>query len=670
MPKMQQAWQAMPRAELDWDAQGIPNSRQFEDIYYDRSNGLAESHYVFLQGNQLPDRWQHQRDDSFVIGETGFGSGLNFLMTWQAWLEQAEAPPRLHFLSMECFPLRRDELARALANWPQLARLSEQLIAQYPEPIPGVHRMTFEGGNVILDLWWAEANEALTDMLARQQPLVDAWYLDGFAPSRNSALWQESLLKQLGQLSKPGATLATFTAASAVRRGLQAAGFEMHKGPGFGRKRERLLGQLAQPAEPAPLLGTPWDIPASSGAIPSSAIVLGAGLAGTATAAALAKRGIHVTVLESAEVAGAASGNQQGILYTRLSRQHSPLADFSVLSFSHAAALYRALLASGELIAGRDGQLCGSFHLHRDNSELALLKELLTELPDLAEVLSADAASARLGVELASPGFWYPHSGWLSPPAICRHWLSQSKITLLEHCGQVTVSKHAGQWQARNHSGELLAEADCAVIACGHHSAAQSGLEWLPLQAIRGQTSSLPAGQPFEQLRAALCHDGYIAPARDGQHCIGATFNLNDSSQDLSIKDHQHNLQQLSQALPQWSAALEALNPATLEGRVGFRCASPDYLPLVGPVPKLDDFVAQFAALRRNAKRDIPACGIFEQGLYLNTGHGSRGLSSTPLAAELLASQICHEPLPMTRELARALAPARFLIRDLGRKRL
>lgn len=208
------------------------------------------------------------------------------------------------------------------------------------------------------------------------------------------------------------------------------------------------------------------------------------------------------------------------------------------------------------------------------------------------------------------------------------------------------------------------------VVAAGVDSAAITGLEWLPVQAIRGQTTQLPSSAEFGKLRAALCHEGYIAPARSGVHCIGATFDLNDNDGALRPDDHRRNLETLTEAVPEWREALARLKPAALAGRVGFRCASPDYLPLAGPAPNRPRFLKRFDGLRNNARRNIPLAGEYLRGLYLSVGHGSRGLTSTPLTAELLASQICGEPPPLSRELIRALAPARFIIRDLCRNRI
>jgi tRNA 5-methylaminomethyl-2-thiouridine biosynthesis bifunctional protein len=396
---------------------------------------------------------------------------------------------------------------------------------------------------------------------------------------------------------------------------------------------------------------------------------VGGGLAGCAAAAALSRRGIAVTLLEKGKLASAGSGNDQGILYTRLSRKHSSLTDFALQSFRFASLFYRAMFQSGQLTTGLDGALCGSFHQSDNAAELNALGEVLTQLPELAQVLDAQQAVAVLGIEQACAGYWYPGSGWLRPVSVCRALVDTGNIEVIEDCGDIALENSTGQWQALV-NGSAISSAPCAVVATGTAATNMQQLGWLPLQAIRGQTTHLPTTEVFEGLRAALCHKGYIAPARESLHCIGATFGLHDDERALRTEDHQHNLDSLADAVPAWRETLTAFDPATLTGRVGYRCASPDYLPMVGPVPDVTAFLRDYAPLRKNARQTIAIEGEYMPGLYLTTAHGSRGLTSAPLAAELLASMICCEPLPLSRELSRAVAPARFIMRDLARNRI
>ena len=663
-------WQGATPAAVHWSKSGSPTSEAFGDIYYSQDDGADESRHVYLQGNDLPQRWHHHPRNHFCIGETGFGTGLNFLITWKAWRESPEPRPDLHYISVEKYPLTRQDLARALDSWPDLTTLAQPLLCAYPPLLAGQHRILLDAGRVRLDLWWEDAGAALPDLASQGQPLVDAWYLDGFSPSRNPSMWTLEVLQAAATLSLPGASFSTFTAAGGVRRSLKNVGFNVDTVAGFGRKRESLRGVIdTRGTLPATTERTPWDISDKVLTRPTHVIVLGGGLAGCATAAALARRGIAVTLLERGALAGAGSGNDQGVLYTRLSRKHSSLADFALQSFQFATTFYRAMFLHGELTLQSDGDLCGSFQQSDDINEMAALAEPLTGLEELAQILNATQASKLLGIDQPSAGYWYPGSGWLRPGAVCRALLMRDNIQVMEGCGDVTLYRDGDQWIA-SAKGQTLAHASCAIVAAGATTTAMPQFDWLPLQAIRGQITQLPETQAFSTLRAALCHKGYIAPAWQGNHSIGATFNIGDNNPALRACDHDDNLTKLADAVPSFVDELRSIDTGALKGRVGLRCASPDYLPTVGPAPDLAQFLNNFAGLRKDAKHLIKCRGSYLAGLYLNAAHGSRGLTSTPIAAELLASMICQEPLPVSRTMCRALSPARFIIRDLSRNRI
>jgi tRNA 5-methylaminomethyl-2-thiouridine biosynthesis bifunctional protein len=664
-------WRAAPAAELDWEDGEVPRSTHFEDVYYSRASGLEETRHVFLQANGLPQRWREHDDRRFVIMETGFGTGLNFLSTWKLWREQGK-PAVLHYISIEKFPLRAAQLQRALAPWTSLADLSSQLQGSYPPPLPGMHRLEFEGGRVILDLLFEDAIPALEQLGEDEKLQVNAWFLDGFAPSRNPQMWRNELYEHMSMLSAPAATFATFTAAGQVRRGLDEAGFKVEKCPGFGHKREMCKGVFCGPAPQRALRCTPWHIAPSQNVTRESshrqAIVLGAGLAGCSVAHSLARRGWRVSVLERGELAGAASGNQQGVLYTRISHRHSQLSQFSLHSYGYALRKYRELMDDGLLLEGRDGAFCGALHL-QDPAADHPLRETVRSLPELARFIDAQQASRVSGLEHCPAGLYFPEAGWLHPPAVCRALLAHRNIKLIEHCGELELLAGGPGWTARDARQETRGEGTIAVVACGTASSCINGLDWLPLQAIRGQVTHLPSPPALQNLQTVICHDGYIAPAHRDSHCLGASFSIDDHNARLRRADHAGNLAKLEKSL---SLDLDQ-NPARvaeLGGRVAWRCASPDYLPLAGPVPDYAAFAQDYAALRKNARRVLSNRGSFRVGLYLSTGHGSRGLTSSPLTAELIASQICGEAAPMETSLVRALAPARFIVRDLVRNKV
>lgn len=662
--------QPLEPAEIEWNDAGEPRSRRYEDPYFSAADGLRESRHVFIDGCALSARLAGFGGRRYALGELGFGAGLNFLLTWATWREHAARVPGIHYLGIDKHPLRRAELRRALARWPRLAALAGELVASFPPPIEGIHRRLFDGGRVVLDLHWADVGQALRELQWLRGPRFDSWYLDGFAPARNPSMWDGKLFTALARLSAPGATIATYSAAGRVRRDLLAAGFAVHKRPGYARKRECLAGTLAEHAPPSALSApawTAWDIDAERARpAPDHALVIGAGLAGAHVAAALARRAVAVTVLERGAVAGRASGNAQAVLFNRLSHERSALADFSLAAGLYAACFYAQMLREGALRPGIDGALTGGVH-SLSAVAASKLSETLATLPELGAVLSAAEGSERLGQALTGPSLWQPDSGWFAAPALCRALLAHPRITLREQCPDLSIHRDSEhQWQAVSPSRRCRVRAPVLVVAAGVDSNALLPAPGLPLRTVRGQTTQLPAAAT-RPLRTVLCHAGYIAPAVHGEHCIGATFAPRDPRRDLRPGDHRDNIDQLARALPAWAASLAALDAETLEGRAELRCASPDYLPMLGAVPSVPRFRERFAALGRNARQTLEATGAYVPGLYTSTAHGSRGLSYAALGAEVLASEICGEAPPVPAALRRALAPARFTLRRIVR---
>lgn len=677
-------WRAAAAPQLHWGASSAPKSVHFDDIYFSEVSGLDESRFIFQQGNQLAQRWQQHPSARFTIAETGFGTGLNFLSCWQLWRQLRSPQAVLHYISVERYPLRRADLLRAVSAWPELAELATELTRNYPPPLPGQQRLLLDQGRVVLDLVFTDVIESLQELASDQAVQVDAWFLDGFTPARNPDMWVPRLFTLMSQLSAPLATFATFTAASAVRRGLSEAGFTITRGPGYGGKREMLRGIMADDAgalatsstsprrvELEPLRYTPWHRAPKTGLQQQHAMIIGAGLAGSTTAAALARRGWRVTVMEQGSLAGAASGNLQGALYTRLSHRPSELSRFSLHSYQYSIRLYQTLLREKRLHTGVDGELCGVLHQRDPLGHDDPLRETLDSLPEVARYVDDATASQLSGLSYCSGGLFFEEAGWMNPAAVCRavleDGLNSGAIELRQQQGPLHIQHDEGLWHACDPSQSVLASAPITIVAAGTATAVLADIDWLPLQSIRGQVTHLDA-KTLQPLHTVVCHEGYIAPAMQGLHCVGASFNLQDTDTTLRSGDQQQNLIKLNRALP--ALGTPSLHETPLQGRVGFRCASPDYLPMVGPAPDRAAFLNTFQWMRKNGRRITADEGGYQPGLYINTAHGSRGLTSTPLSAELLASQICGEPAPLETQLIRALSPARFLVRDLIRNRI
>ncbi|MDH0896830.1 MULTISPECIES: bifunctional tRNA (5-methylaminomethyl-2-thiouridine)(34)-methyltransferase MnmD/FAD-dependent 5-carboxymethylaminomethyl-2-thiouridine(34) oxidoreductase MnmC [unclassified Pseudomonas] len=644
-----------PNAQLDWDEQGQPLSRQFGDVYFSRDDGLGETRHVFLACNDLPARFAAlPADGRLVIGETGFGTGMNFLCAWQLFDQLAPAGARLHFVSVEKYPLAPDDLARALALWPELAPWSGQLLEQYVAIHPGFQRLLLAGGRVVLTLLVGDVLEQLPQLDAR----VDAWFLDGFAPAKNPQMWTDELFAQLARLSAADASLATFTSAGFVRRGLIAAGFAMQRVPGYGRKREMLSGRYQGPLRDE---AKPWYARPAPPTL-RQALVIGAGIAGCATAASLATRGWQVTLLERhGEVAQEASGNPQGVLYLKLSAHGTALSQLVVAGFGHTRRLLQRLQPE-------DWSACGVLQLAFDAKEAERQAGLAGAFPDdLLRAVDRAQAEAIAGVGLPAGGLFYPEAGWVHPPALCRLLADHPAIRLLTHSEALGLRRVDGQWQALD--GErVLAEAPVVVLAGA--AEVQRFVE-LPLKRIRGQISRLPQTAASAALGCVLCAEGYVAPARGGEHTLGASFDFHSQDTAPTAAEHTGNLDLLREISTDLAERLHAdrLDPALLEGRAAFRCTSPDYLPIVGPLADAQAFAETYAVLAKDARQVPETPCPWLDGLYVNSGHGSRGLISAPLSGELLAAWLDGEPLPLPRAVAEACHPSRFALRRLVRGR-
>lgn len=670
-------------AQLNWDDQGQPLSSQFDDIYFSRASGLAESQHVFIQHNQLPERFAALYEgQTFVIGETGFGTGLNFLCAWQCFNQHAPSHTRLHFISVEKYPLQAKDLVQALALWPQLSELREQLLQQYLAIHSGFQHIQLDHGRITLTLLIGDA----LNMLQQLDGQIDAWFLDGFAPSKNPEMWNEQVFAQLARLGKTGTTLATFTSAGFVRRGLIAAGFSMQRVPGFGRKREMLKGHL-QPAEDADNLSSvrdPWFArPQQPQLAPEQrhAIVIGAGLAGCASAASLAARGWRVTLIEQhKDIAQAASGNAQGVLYLKLSAHATVLSRFVLSGFGCTRRLLEALsnqatsadTATPARLSSEDWDMCGVLQLAFNDKEQQRQAALAAHFPAaLLRTVSPEQASELAGVSLEQGGLFFPEAGWVNPPALCRALSQHPLISLKTAQHAISLQQQNNNWQV--HSNDALIVEAPVVILCNATEVAQfSQTQHLPLRRIRGQTTQLPSNASSPSIKSVICADGYIVPARHTNHTIGASFNFADNNQTATLAEHRSNLALLHQLAPSFALhwPTEAIDLSSLQGHAAFRCTSPDYLPLIGPVADYQGFLQTYTELRKDARLALQYPCPWHSGLYVNTAHGTRGLISTPLAAELLSAWICAEPLPLPLEVAQHCHPNRFALRALMRNQV
>lgn len=650
-------------AQLDWDENGNPISRAFADVYFSNESGLAETRHVFLNQNDLHARFTAlPADGRLVIGETGFGTGLNFLCAWQLFEACATPGARLQFVSVEKYPLNPPDLERSLSLWPELKTFADQLLDQYLAIHPGFQRLVFDNGRVTLTLLIGDA----LGMLPQLDGQIDAWFLDGFAPSKNPEMWTPELFAELARLAAPGSTLGTFTSTGWVRRALNAAGFKMKRVPGIGHKWEVLKGTfIGWPQDvPAPSLARPWfarpDLPQGE----RKALVIGAGLAGCATAESLAARGWQVSLLERHEApAQEASGNPQGVLYLKLSAHGTALSQLILSGFGHTRRRLERLQR------GVDWADCGVLQLAFDEKEGERQMHLAQAFsPELLHVLTQAEAEAKAGVGVRSGGLFYPEGGWVHPPALCRQQTNGANIRLMAHNDVLELRHEGDAWQAWD--GERLLDSAPVVVLAGAAEIKRFPASAdLPLKRIRGQITRLRETGASQSLNTVVCAEGYVAPARLGEHTLGASFDFNSDDLTPTVAEHLGNLELLREISTDLSKRLQAdaLPVEQLSGRAAFRCTSPDYLPIVGPLADRGAFLEAYAVLRKDA-RQVPQTECpWLDGLYVNSGHGSRGLITAPLSGELIAAWLDNEPLPLPRNVAEACHPNRFVLRSLIR---
>ncbi len=659
-------------AALSWNEQGTPVSKQFDDVYFSNQDGLEETRYVFLGGNRLPQRFAEHPRSLFIAAETGFGTGLNFLTLWQAFTRFRHQTPtahlqRLHFISFEKYPLHPDDLAAAHAQWPELAPFADALRAQWPLPLPGCHRLLLAEGRITLDLWFGDVNALLPRFDASMDGQIDAWFLDGFAPSKNPDMWSEPLFAAMARFARPEGSFATFTAAGFVRRGLQQAGFDVAKCKGFGQKREMLIGQLPANA-PQAKHKAPWFLrPAAKNT--DDIAIIGGGVASALTALALLRRGAKVTLYcADAQPAEGASGNRQGALYPLLNGRGDALENFFSAAFPFARRQYDALLQQG---AGFDHQWCGVSQLAYDDKSAGKIAKLLAVDWPSPLVQAADRATlSRLcGLDTGFDGVNYPQGGWLCPADLTRAAIALAVRQGLVCRYQHTLSdlSYGGERWQLHFAAEETRQHATVILANGHRLSALAPGAALPIYAVRGQVSHIPTTPTLSELKQVLCYDGYLTPVNPHhrRHCIGASYQRGETGTEYRESEQQENRERLLRCLPEqdWPRQVDISDQ---QARCGVRSATRDHMPMVGAVPDFEATLAQYGDLQRQRQHgeQVADAPVYPE-LFMIGALGSRGLCSAPLAAEILAAQLFGEPLPGDEEMLAALNPNRMWVRKL-----
>ena len=568
---------------------GTPYATAYGDIYHSAGGGPAQARHVFLAGNDLPERWRRRR--RYVILETGFGFGLNFLVTWQAWRRDPQHCSRLHFVSVENQPFALEDLRVLHERYPELGREAQALHASWPMLVPGAHRLEFDGGKVVLTLFFADVKVVRDLRLA-----ADAIYLDGFSPAKNPDMWSYALMRAISRLAAPGTTAATWSVAAQVRDALERTGFAVEKRKGFASKSEMLVASYRGRASIR-------RAPASR-----SVSVIGAGLAGAAVCERLCARGWEATLYERhAEPAQEASGNLAGTFHPLMTPDDSVFARLTRAGFLYS-------LANWSKLANVRWDRCGVLQLARNEKEEASQRAAMAALApplEYAQYVTRDEASRHAGVPVAASGLWFPEGGWVRPPELVQ--------AQLEACGQRLKRVFGNELKSLPPERPIVLATAADELQRVPHARTRR---------VRGQVTYIPA-ERIDAPRVVVLRGGFVLPPVEGICVVGASYDLEDDDAAVRADSHAANIERLERILP----ALNAPELAPLEGRVAFRAVVPDRLPIVGEIAP---------------------------GVYCAIAFGSRGLVWAMLAAELIASMLEGEPLPIEGRLVDALSPARF----------
>ena len=675
-------------AQVHFNESGTPVADHFDDVYFSNDSGIDETQHVFVAGNDLAERWQQWRNPTFVIAETGFGTGLNFLVAMRAFNEFRAANPdhplkRLYFITTEKFPLPQQDMQRALEAFPALKDEAQALASLYPMGLEGCHRLHFDNHSTTLDLWIGDVHELLPQWHSPVNGLIDAWFLDGFAPSKNPDMWTDALFSQMARLSKTGTTFGTFTAAGIVKRGLAGVGFTIKKRNGFGRKRDMLTGVFDQDHEnvqhklrlPA---GPYYRYVNGSLDKTSKVAVVGSGLAAATACLALVKRGICTTLyFDGDTLASGASGNPQGGFYPQLHSEASIASRIQAHSFLYARQAYDHTVEHAKVCGLADvaHDFCGVIQLSF-NDKVAERQNKLAAADVWPEALIKPVNSKEVSdiANLALPysGLYIGLGGWLSPPqlvtAMIEEALQSGKLTLkpnhtyVSHEAVETTKQQVRiRFNLDSAENEEVITADHLILALGAGAVNASDFDSLSLRPVRGQVEAIPTQMPIEQLNTVLCHKGYMTPVFEGRHALGSTYVKNDLSTDVRSDETEMNLATHEQALAN-TDIVQALQHDG-KARAATRLGSPDHQPVVGALHNFDSLKEHYTML--GVGKPLTSAPVLPSSVVSTlTCLGSRGLTTAPLMAEVLVSSLCKEPLPLSNDLLNAVNTSRFMTRE------
>jgi tRNA 5-methylaminomethyl-2-thiouridine biosynthesis bifunctional protein len=639
-------------AQMDWSDQSEPFLSLFNGLNFTNNQTIEDLYQIHIADNQLLKRWSSCQTESFCIAEIGFGTGLSFLLTclqFEQFLHENPDSPlkKIFYSSFEKAPLNKEDLILAFQKWPTLKVYSSPLSAQYPLTLSGCHRLHVN--NITLDLWVGDLQKTLFNLYFYQDGLFDYWLFDGFITTKNPDTWNQSLFQFIAQSAKKNATLTIRNSKEGIKQGLQAVGFTMHNRGGYADRCEILTGNLIDKAQ-LPEHGQycrPSKINTSK-----DVAIIGGGISSACLSLALINRGYHVTLYcKDATLGRGASGNQQGALYPLLNKQHDALSELFANSFLYTRNYVEFINQSHPF----DFDLSGLLQLYYDEHSAKKLDKILqANLPTtLVEKITPEQTDKLANLDIGQSALHYPLAGWLSPSQMVDAIFKKAQQT-----GQLTINlnHHLSAFEETENGWSCTFEQQTITHQLLILTTAMKTLDFkqceaLPLSAARGQVTHIKSTLGLQDLKLTLCHEGYLTPINNGFHCMGATFKRHNEDEKFSRQEQTDNKNKLDKCIKNknW---VKQINIQHTNANVGIRCTTRDHFPYMGAMPDYQ----KTKLFYQSAEKKMPSKNApVHNNLFILTGLGSRGLNTAPLLAETLASQINHEPLPVSKSILNAM---------------
>lgn len=669
-------------AKIEW-RDGLPFSTEFNDVYFSVHGAIDESQHVFIEGNQLLHDWKKINQKQFYIAELGFGSGLNFLNTahhWKQHLSQAKTSAYLNYIAIEKHPFILSDLIKTCALWPELSEFSEKLINNYPSQTYGRHQILFKQWNLSLTLILMPVEDALSDLIdeseyQQHKTKIDHWYLDGFAPTKNTSMWGSKVANKIARLSKVGTRLATYTVAGMVKRPLVDAGFVITKKKGFAKKREMLTAKLAtvfSSTSPTKFINLkhqkPWlNISLTKSFAPTrenKIAIIGAGIAGCTLAYSLTQKGFCCELFETnSKIAQQASGAAAGIFHPQLTSDMNIGSQFN----------WQAYLVLLNFLSDLGSQEKHDIILSSGVERLLKNEILAKNLIDLSQSIGLTKwiKPGRL-FSNNKRSITFPHSAAIDMSAFCKLLINKipdGRLLIRSDTEVLDLQRDKGKWTLLTETSQ--SNYSQVVFCGGANSKLLDKLNISRANISRGQTCNFQSEKLAQEIKHTLMESIYLVPGKNNQFLLGTTFEnfvddeLNQASQIDMLNRSTQLLQELS--LPYLTP--DEIDSVELNGSVGYRLHSKDRMPLVGPAVDKEKLLRDFTHLgqTRLCRGSISYYNL--PGLWINTAYGSHGLLFSLLSSHHLVSLMTNNISPLSTTLSQAIHPVRFMVQKLKNRR-